>query len=114
MAADFTRAIDKTSVSPGPLQKLTSRNAFPEFYSSSFPIFALTADVSKKDIHEDVDTINEQARSELGFDKAEMAEMGHVVAIPEEWQQHQRNPTDLVRWYHEELDKVGLGSVDEP
>jgi hypothetical protein len=114
MAAAFIQATVGLTVPPGPLQQFTSRRDFAEFYSSSFPIFALGSEISKLDLKEAADEINDQACTELGFDIAELAEMGYAAAVPQAWQLHERAPPEAVRWYHEEFKKIGTSTTDDP
>ncbi|KAF1845701.1 uncharacterized protein K460DRAFT_386137 [Cucurbitaria berberidis CBS 394.84] len=104
MAAAFVQTVDGVALPPGSLQEYTSRNSFPEIYSSSFPVFALASQVSESDLRQATDTINEQAWMELSFDDAELVEMGYAAAL---------RPT-RVRWYHEELNKGGTSGTDDP
>jgi hypothetical protein len=97
-----------------PLEKFTSRNNFAEFYSSSFPLFALGSEVSELDLKEAADTINKQAATELGFDDAELAEMGYAATVPKIWQLHEKAPSDAVRWYHAEFDKGVASDTEDP
>jgi hypothetical protein len=114
MATAYVQAADSLYVPAGPLQCFTSRRDFSEFYSSSFPVFSLGPDVSESDMRLLVDTANQQARVYLGFDDAELAEMGYVAAIPNLCQLHDKTPLEAVQWYHERFSKSGTGSAGDP
>jgi hypothetical protein len=114
MASAFVKTVDSLSLQLGPLQKFIRRNDFPEFFKSAFPVFALDTRVSESDLKQLADTANRQAQAELGFDEAELKEMGYVAAIPQPWQLCERAPIDVVRWYHDEFDKSGSSSTREP
>jgi hypothetical protein len=114
MATTFIQEIKGLAMPPGPLGKFPSRKDFAEFYSSSFPLFALGSEVSESDLKEAANTINEQAATELGFDDAEFAEMGYAACVPKTWQLYKKAPSDAVRWYHEQFDKDGTSETDDP
>jgi hypothetical protein len=114
MTTTFIQAADGLKVPAGPLQRFTSRRDFAEFYPSSFAVFALGSAVSESDMRLAVQTANQQACADLGFDDAELAEMAYVAAIPQQWQLHEKRPLDLVRWYHESFNKNGTSSSDDP
>jgi hypothetical protein len=114
MTATFVQTVNGMTVLPGPLQRFTSRREFAEFYSSSFPVFALGTDVSRTDLREVTNQANEQARAELSFEEAELAEMGYAAAVPQAWQLYERAPQDAVRWYRNEFNKAGDSYTDDP
>jgi hypothetical protein len=115
MAAAFVRAVDGLTVPQGSLKEFTSRKIFAEFYSSSFPVFALESHMSESDLHQVVNMANKQASTEFGFEDADLEEMGYAAAIPQSWRLHERAPLDVVRWYHEAFDKAGTtGSTVYP
>lgn len=113
MAADFVEALNGMTVAPEPLQPYSSQNTFPEFYSSSFPVFALGSQVSASDLQEAATVVNEQAQAELGFEESELAEMGYAASVPEPWQL-EKSAADAACWYHEEFKKNGSRTVDNP
>jgi hypothetical protein len=114
MAAAFVEALNGLTVAPEPLQQFTSQNTFAEFYSSSFPVFALGSKVSKSDLQQAAKVVNEQAQAELGFEDSELAEMGYAAVVPESWQLHKRSAPDVARWYHEGFNKDGSRTVNDP
>jgi hypothetical protein len=114
MASTFIQGIKGLAMPPGPLEKFTSRNDFAEFYSSSFPLFALGSEVSESELKEAANTINKQAATELGFDDTELAEMGYAACVPQPWQLYEKTPRDAVRWYHEQFDKDGTSETEDP
>jgi hypothetical protein len=115
MDAAFIRAVNDRSVPLGSLQDFTTQNTFAEFYSSSFPVFAIGNQVSELDITKVIDTANEQACIELGFEDAELKEMGYAAAIPHPWRLSEEDPLDVVRWYQDAFDKIGsTGDVANP
>jgi hypothetical protein len=114
MATAFVQAADGLNVPAGPLQDFTSRRDFAEFYSSSFPVFSLGMHVSESDMRLLVDTANQQACVYLGFDDAELVEMGCVAAIPETCQLYDMTPLKVVQWYHERFSKSGTSSGGDP
>ncbi|CAE7195323.1 hypothetical protein CFE70_007564 [Pyrenophora teres f. teres 0-1] len=114
MAAAFVKALSGLTVAPEPLQQFTSQNTFAEFYSSSFPVFALGSEVSESDLQQAAKVVNEQAQAELGYEDEELAEMGYAAVVPEPWQLHGRRAPDAARWYHEEFNKDGTRSVNDP
>jgi hypothetical protein len=112
MATDFVDALDGLTVTAEGLQQFTFQNTFPEFYSSSFAIFALGPEVSKSDLEEAAKAINEQAQAELGFDDSELAEMGYAAAVSDLCQLHQGSAPDVARYYCERFDKAGSRTVN--
>ncbi|EDU46312.1 hypothetical protein PtrSN002B_007635 [Pyrenophora tritici-repentis] len=114
MAAAFVEALNGLKVAPKPLQQFTSQNTFAEFYSSSFPVFALGSGVSNSDLQQATRVINQQAEADLGYEESELAEMGYAAAVPEPWQLHERSAPDAARWYHEEFNKDGPRSANDP
>jgi hypothetical protein len=114
MATDFVDALDGLTVTAEGLQQFTFQNTFPEFYSSSFAIFALGPEVSKSDLEEAAKAINEQAQAELGFDDSELAEMGYAAAVSDLCQLHQGSAPDVARYYCERFDKAGSRTVNDP
>jgi hypothetical protein len=114
MNSACVRTVNGLSLPLGPLQEFTSRNDFPEFFASSFPVFALDSHMSELDLEQVAGIANEQARVELGFDQAELREMGYVAAVPQSWQLYERGPPDAVRWYQDEFDKLASSSTTEP
>jgi hypothetical protein len=114
MAAAFVEALNGLTVAPEPLQQFTSQNTFAEFYSSSFPVFALGSEMSESDLQQAAKVVNEQAQADLGFEDSELAEMGFAAVVPEPWQLHERSAPDAVRWYHEEFNKDGSRPVNDP
>jgi hypothetical protein len=114
MATTFIRAIAGLTVPPDPLHRFTSRRDFAEFYSSSFPLFALGSEVTESDLKDAADAFNKQAQTELGFGDDEFAEMGLAAAVPQSWQLHEKLPPDAVRWFHQEFNKDGASSTNDP
>jgi hypothetical protein len=117
MAAAFAQAVDGLTLPLGLLHEFTTRNDFAEFYSSSFPVFALGTQVSESDLNQTANTANEQACTELGFQDVELKEMGYAAAVPQLWRLHWRAPLDVVQWYHEAFDKAGntgTGNIVDP
>jgi len=114
MANAFVQSIDSMSIPLGHLQKYTSSNSFAEFYSSTFPIFALSPEVSKTDLLQVAGKANEQAQQELGFSCAELADMGLAAGIPDHWELRKQSPPEAVRWYHDAFDCDGDSENDEP
>ncbi|KAJ4347490.1 hypothetical protein N0V95_005411 [Ascochyta clinopodiicola] len=114
MAAAFVKALNGLNLAPEPLQQFTSQDTFAEFFSSSFPVFALGSEVSKSDLQQAAKVVNQQARTELGFEDLELAEMGYAAAVPEPWRLHERSAPDAARWYHKEFNKDGSGNVSNP
>jgi hypothetical protein len=111
MDAAFVRAVNNRSVPLGSLQDFTTQNNFAEFYSSSFPVFAIGNNVSELEVTKAVDTVNEQACIDLGFEDAELKEMGYAAAIPHPWRLPEEEPLDAVRWYQDDFDKMGSTGV---
>jgi hypothetical protein len=114
MAFVFVKTVDGLSLQLGPLQKSIRRSNFPEFFESSFPVFALEPRVSESDLKQVADTVNKQAQAELGFEEADMQEMGYVATISHPWQLCERAPIDVVRWYHGEFDQSSSSRTGEP
>lgn len=67
-----------------PIQEFVDANSFPDFGSSSFPLFAL-GPVPYSVLKDISATINEQSRSELGFSPEEYNELGPVIDVPDKW-----------------------------
>lgn len=114
MAAAFDEALNHLTVVPEPLQRFTSQNTFAELYSSSFPVFALRSEVSKSDLQQAVKVVNEQAHAELGIGDSDLAEISYAAVVPEPWQLHERSASDAARWYHDESNKDGCRTVNDP
>jgi hypothetical protein len=116
MAAAYVQALDGFTVRPEPLQPYTSQPSFAEFYHSSFPVFALSSQVSESDLQQAARVINNQAQESLGFSEEELAEMGYPAAVPDPWQLHEPSPREAAQWYHTDFDKRGSTgrTIEEP
>lgn len=78
-----------------PIQDFVNANSFPDFGSSSFPLFAL-GPVPYSVLKCISATINEQARAELGFSSGEYGELGPAIEIPEQWDLNGRSLEEAV------------------
>ncbi|KAG9197644.1 hypothetical protein G6514_001168 [Epicoccum nigrum] len=114
MAATYVKSLDGFTVQPEPLQPYTSQPSFAEFYSSSFPVFALSSQVSEYDLQQAAKVINDQARESLGFSDEELEEMGYPAAVSDPWQLHEPSPREAALWYLTNFDKRGSSTFEEP
>lgn len=78
-----------------PIQEFVDANSFPDFGSSSFPLFAL-GPVSYSVLKDISATINEQSRAELGFSPKEYDELGPAIDIPEKRDLNDKSLDDAV------------------
>ena len=86
------------SFSAEPIHEFINANCFPDFGSSSFPVFAL-GPVSYPDLKHISAVVNEQARAEINFDPDEFEELGHVIDVPEQWDLNGKSIEEAVRHY---------------
>lgn len=112
--AAYVQAVNCLTVTSGPLPQYASQTTFAEYYSSSFPVFALGAQVSGFDLQEVAEAVNKQAQAELRVEDSELAELAYVVAIPTRWQLYEKSTPDAIQWYREEFNKHGTGDTDNP
>lgn len=101
----FVDQVNNLIISTASLQRFSSRNSFPEFYSSAFPIFSLSPSVSVNDLNLAIDQINAQACAEISFSRAELEEMGLAARLPTPWDLNCKEPEEVMRWYLESFDK---------
>jgi hypothetical protein len=106
-AAAFVSAVNNLAVPLGLLQDFTTQSSFAEFYTSSFPVFAIGHQVPQSDVNKVVDIANEQACTELSFEAAELKDMGYAAAIPRPWRLPKEDSLDAVGWYQNAFDKIG-------
>jgi hypothetical protein len=113
---DFVRALDNFKVSLDPIEQYNNG----DYAVSSFPIFALSSQVSKSDLQQAAKVFNNQAKAEVGMSEEEFTEMGYAAAVPEHWQLHKKTALDeqtaldAAHWYLENFDKSGSGTAEMP
>lgn len=112
LEADFVRALDNFTLALDPIEQYNNG----DYGVSSFPVFALSSQISKSDLQQAAKVFNDQARAEIGMSEEEFTEMGHAATVPEPWNLHLHGQSarDAAHWYLENFDKCGSGTVEDP
>jgi hypothetical protein len=112
LEADFVRALGNFTVALDPIEQYNRG----DYAFSSFPVFALSSQVSESDLQQAAKVFNDQARYQIGMNEEEYTEMGHAATVPESWDLHLRGQSerDAAHWHLENFDKRGSGTVEIP
>ena len=112
LEADFVRALDNFTVALDPIAQYDNG----DYGISSFPVFALSSQVSNSNLQQAAKVFNDQARAEIGMSEEEFTDMGHAAAVTESWDLHLHGQSarDAAHWYLENFDKRGSGTVEDP